>query len=1109
MDPESDDDFDETTLWEIASLLNSNDVPSKMSLLPRANVAIEDYESDDSGSEESFTQKARTQPLTMTLPIQPLEIRETPRSSLQVSSSNMWTPPARVVERPSTGLFSKPSSVIRTTNAAPAAAQMLKAPRKASRDLPVLTSDSLWASAKALRQGIIWITKKESPRKMQEVQVSAMMWSPTEKTVEVASKGLFNISIPRALYRTTEAAPAALSMICKSRKSELPLEALTSTKLWHQAHKLDIERDWISESSIRPQTPSIYSESSSRASSPVSDSSSVKSTSTKASSVWGFSAIPTWWDQKRSKNSSPSPPAEDAKSVSKIPLRQPSKPLASVRESRVLASRDMFEAKSPITLEKKLGMKFRRQTISKAAKPSHQAMRQKHRPNGTFQADWDEALSEAIAASRTKPTLKSIFSKSKTSQPVIIQAVIKQPKLPKLTRPIASKADWCSALSEAISRSQPRMQRPQCNPEMWEAALASAIELSVIPEATISPTYDASVMHPVFFTKRLVSNAIGIHPAAIGYVSKNYDASVSHPVFFTERLVSNVIDVHPAALGYVFKNYDAAAMHPVFFTESLVSDVADIHPAAIGHFTVKRPITSFMWSSEPSVAASKAGLLWTNNSAALRKSSTSMTASSTLVRKPLPVRSLDLPVLKSTSLWAPSTTISAGQNWLVAVKPPVSKPVASQTWTLRASSPVEIQNSGMWVAKSDTAAILPDMFANIKHDRARASSPRSEILPTLTSTSLFVKTASLPTDIHWLRIVSKSTKADKPTMTTTWKAPATPEPRSQLGMWNAAAQQPAASPDLFAHLQHDTIRATPSRSVSVALPVLNTSKLFEVAVTRQSTPDWLHQTSKPVKSMTWAPPAPAELQSEIGMWTATTKQSSASPDLFAHLNVTHARAIPSRSAALPLLSSSALFEITATENPNTHWLHQTSKTARSMTWNAPSVQTPRHETAMWTSPTKSTAFSPDLFAHIKSDNFRASAPRPATLPKLSSTTLFAVTKSTSEPTHWLHKTSKTAAVTTRNRSTTWTAKTSAAIKSKAPKELSSTMWIAQPIIPRSLPSPMLFANTHTEPWTRPKRSDSAVSGIESAELWHSSRDVAQSPKNWLAGSGSTKVEFRY
>lgn len=75
----SDDEFDETTLWDIASLLNSTNIPSKNSLLPPPRI-IEDYDDTDDSDQESIEDNAipspqvqpPARPSMVKLPIQPL-----------------------------------------------------------------------------------------------------------------------------------------------------------------------------------------------------------------------------------------------------------------------------------------------------------------------------------------------------------------------------------------------------------------------------------------------------------------------------------------------------------------------------------------------------------------------------------------------------------------------------------------------------------------------------------------------------------------------------------------------------------------------------------------------------------------------------------------------------------------------------------------------------------------------------------------------------------------------------------------------------------------------------------------------------------------------------
>ena len=78
----SDDDFDESTLWEIATLLDSQDVPSRNSLFPYPRI-IEDYDDEDD-SEPDVTEStdnhksvneglARVPAMVKFLPIKPLK----------------------------------------------------------------------------------------------------------------------------------------------------------------------------------------------------------------------------------------------------------------------------------------------------------------------------------------------------------------------------------------------------------------------------------------------------------------------------------------------------------------------------------------------------------------------------------------------------------------------------------------------------------------------------------------------------------------------------------------------------------------------------------------------------------------------------------------------------------------------------------------------------------------------------------------------------------------------------------------------------------------------------------------------------------------------------
>jgi hypothetical protein len=61
----------------------------------------------------------------------------------------------------------------------------------------------------------------------------------------------------------------------------------------------------------------------------------------------------------------------------------------------------------------------------------------------------------------------------------------------------------------------------QENKQKAGTAMPQAEQDTASPEATRATIeYDAAVRHPVFFTLKMVSNAIYMHPAATGYVTQ-------------------------------------------------------------------------------------------------------------------------------------------------------------------------------------------------------------------------------------------------------------------------------------------------------------------------------------------------------------------------------------------------------------------------------------------------------------------------------------------------------------------------------------------------------------------------------------------------------------
>ena len=142
----SDEDFDETTLWEIASLLKTDKIPSKNSLFPTSGVEnksreatsvlgdyMDDADADSDGRKDSI--------------IVGLDLNSSMRPKPQVQRAMTWVAPARLrsTEEPS-GLFSlqHKRTDYRTTSKEPAAIHMERKSRVSHDPLPALNSSTLW-----------------------------------------------------------------------------------------------------------------------------------------------------------------------------------------------------------------------------------------------------------------------------------------------------------------------------------------------------------------------------------------------------------------------------------------------------------------------------------------------------------------------------------------------------------------------------------------------------------------------------------------------------------------------------------------------------------------------------------------------------------------------------------------------------------------------------------------------------------------------------------------------------------------------------------------------------------------------------------------------------
>ncbi|ETS74497.1 hypothetical protein PFICI_14363 [Pestalotiopsis fici W106-1] len=358
----------------------------------------------------------------------------------------------------------------RTTTVEPAALNMVTRPRKSNAPLPRLETSSFWKATDDKKAKVNWIKLCSS--------------KVTASKPATSSQGLFKMDSTRKQWRTTSASPAALDMTTKSRSVDAPLPQLESTRLWSPTRTASVEADWITISSVRPRSPSVASiaSTSSALPSPVTDASSIRTTSTKAStiapsvsSMFGFRGF---FGRKKAEPEIPSTPEDAAlPQIPEIP-----------DEAFIVKNLDEVPRKKVVRTPK----------------------RSVRRPSIVSEKDWDAALEEAIKASHIAPK------------------IVRRPWSPK---------EWSMALNEAISASYPnnRFSRGQVLPAQWDEELREAIARSQ------RPAHDVSTRHPVFFGS-MTTTATDVHPAMYGSVKGTptlAQTSSKQPLLWSESVPSS------------------------------------------------------------------------------------------------------------------------------------------------------------------------------------------------------------------------------------------------------------------------------------------------------------------------------------------------------------------------------------------------------------------------------------------------------------------------------------------------------------------------------------------------------------------------------------------
>lgn len=841
----------------------------------------------------------------------------------------MWSSPAVFVEIPDYGLFSVEArrQNFRSTAEIPAAIDFKKIQRMISSPLPVISTKTLWSLAElAQPTGKNWLLiSAAKPIPSRAADNRSFLWTASPIVADATREGLFQPRSSRLNYRNTELEPAALSLTSKARSTPGALSKLVSNRLWRRSSLLHLENlerdhDWISESSIRPSSPSIASETSSGRSSPdISDASSIASTSTKASSLFSLASISmrrTLSAKKKEEFIPPPPPPIDlAKYQSKLPVRQvslkptlrslpkaaSSKPL---RQSSVLSYRDIFEANLPLSSEKPQLPRFRRSVVpTKPIRPAHRAIRHQYRNTTAFRANWEDALNEAIIAG--------------------------------LPRFKATAADWDLALNEAVALGSLSIEPLQTSLNSLAPVAAEEV-LGDIVGPTYSAVYNPAIVHPVFFTKTLVSDVDSIHPAAIGHTQllrltasvNDWDRALGktasaektrmqRPTAFafmwkdalkeaiaagTSKEVKGIsvieIQQSKAMMKVIdYTSYNVPSRHPVFFTTTLVSTATDIHPACIGHclVTSSHPTSkSSLWTPKLASMTSITSIgLWRLQVPAvqtLRPNFEELVSKSK--RRVTAQNIMKLPILESHELWEPSPVLPVSKKWLHAS----SKPNENRNFLFQKPVITVTKPTGglMWEPSSRIIKSTPDMFESIKHEYIRrTAAARSSPLPCIEHTQLYKVSNKSKPEMNWLN-ASIATRIVK-----VQEAPI---------MWTADS---SCAPDLFSNITHKRIKRVPGTRSSI-LPHLESSELFRLKDKSSMEIDWLHLSIPPITT----------IPGESMMWTASSVVTTRTPDLFANVKFNHARRFSAvRPSNLPRLSSTELFKVNTEKKIEFNWLH--------------------------------------------------------------------------------------------------------------------------------------------------------------------------------------------
>ncbi|KAK4194667.1 hypothetical protein QBC40DRAFT_238069 [Triangularia verruculosa] len=451
-----DDGFDESTLWEIASLLKVDNVPSRSSLVPSEDSILGDYVDELESDDED--QSSREQSIVIGL-AEPRElVFNQQRNSATLENSDLtmlkdavYEPEPQVqkpVSKPITriGLPSNP----RPAPSAPAAESHVPAAPASAPKQPQFPRHPIKS------------TKAETAVK----QVSVGLWSPPVTLDKDSSRsGLFAVDSNRTVYRTTTEEPAAQHLSRSPRPAERkPLDNLVSTSLWtSQTEAQKAKRSWIHNKTVSAGlwTPPVTDRSSSRGGLFVVDPSrTVFRTTTAEPAAQYMSRRPRLAERKPLDSLLKSTSLWTAEAIVKTERNW-------IQTKPVSASTGVWSP--PVVSRPSSATRLftvdpsRRDYRTTTEEPAARSMSRS--PRSVERKPLDQLESTSLWTSETA---------AKTERSWIHGEL----KAKKTTRPEFSLADWRAALNEAIAASYPKVTRVAATAADWDAALQEAIKLS-------------------------------------------------------------------------------------------------------------------------------------------------------------------------------------------------------------------------------------------------------------------------------------------------------------------------------------------------------------------------------------------------------------------------------------------------------------------------------------------------------------------------------------------------------------------------------------------------------------------------------------------------------